>query len=945
MASEPTERASDREQPSKERPNLINSLRSFFDPSGTAPKQDRSSSPVSESHTTMKRDFESAFPNLSPTHNTKRFRSHSPVRSVALLPAETFYESHEAEQSENKSPIRALLLEEKAIPDKAARTLEHIECCRSEIRRHLQSIKCRTPNGQIDRETTKLIADELMNTIEAHDCTTAQVIGGLRSLLFSPSGILAQAQTDGADSQDPTVSPPSSHGFFSPPSDTRPSEIATLGDTSTLRVPTVSPLSSHGLFPSPSDTKLSQIATPGDATTLNRATTNLGTVYESKSTQTEPSTTNGHKDIMVAPVTHHSISDAELWKRELELFRRPEPLLDRDYKVVKAHLRGVDAQVSRAAENTVTSTQRGAANSRFDQASRSESSLRTALPSAIATTSNHKFGKCDVIDILDSSDDEVEHTPARNSHRVGGGGIVYYGNGEVEYIPSDDDEEISTQSQASANGGQLHGGDGTNDDLPDYEEYEKDDNAQFVQGHNDIKSGDRAVIDKGGHDDGDYSNHFNAQHQDVRNNKGHHDIKHQYDDYSEDASLFVAGNLASPSFDRRGRASRNRGADAYREGATGRGRSRSPELHRTERSGRNPYRENRHYNNNNVRHGSPARPCDTVPYVYGQRRYMRDEPEQPLFYGFSANAAETKAVEDALQYQDRMNAVGEIPGPKSGLRLKLDKYIRDCDLDMDGANLETHISTVLQTTSYSSVTLDEDQALHRSWLTDKHLKLYKGFPLVEDIGFLAAGNYAKPTGDCYWRALAYTLQGNPARWDLIKAEHLGYLFHVLSDQTHPRHELYAKQLNTQFFSTHGGGGGGGGGSSSEATTTGTGTGEIKFKANLWQLLHMPHAWTPGAMQQITADLYNIHLVTFTYDSARNACAEEFRYPRVTVAATARFAHAPAAGCTRTVRRHAVRHPWRNDWTREVPAPVPRNHGCDFYRLRNLMGGQQRRGAK
>jgi hypothetical protein len=103
-------------------------------------------------------------------------------------------------------------------------------------------------------------------------------------------------------------------------------------------------------------------------------------------------------------------------------------------------------------------------------------------------------------------------------------------------------------------------------------------------------------------------------------------------------------------------------------------------------------------------------------------------------------------------------------------------------------------------------------------------------------------------------ALAYSLQANPARWDLIKAEHLEYLQFVLNDKTHPRHELYAKQLNTQFFESNG----------PEASN---------FKANLWQLLHMPHAWTPGVMQQVTADLYNIHLVTFSYDADKNMCSE------------------------------------------------------------------------
>jgi hypothetical protein len=55
---------------------------------------------------------------------------------------------------------------------------------------------------------------------------------------------------------------------------------------------------------------------------------------------------------------------------------------------------------------------------------------------------------------------------------------------------------------------------------------------------------------------------------------------------------------------------------------------------------------------------------------------------------------------------------------------------------------------------------------------------------------------------------------------------------------------------------------------------------------------------------------------------------------VTVAATARFSNAPKADSKKV--KHAIQHPWRNDWTKEVPAPVPRNHGCDLFQLRKLM---------
>ncbi|GAW20732.1 hypothetical protein ANO14919_102430 [Xylariales sp. No.14919] len=243
-------------------------------------------------------------------------------------------------------------------------------------------------------------------------------------------------------------------------------------------------------------------------------------------------------------------------------------------------------------------------------------------------------------------------------------------------------------------------------------------------------------------------------------------------------------------------------------------------------------------------------------YNYAEERYIRDDPENASFYGYRAYVSSSKEAERALRYQDRFHDVGEIPGPKSSLRLKLDEYVRDAGSNV--ACLERDIERVTKATFYAGQTLDEEQAFQESWAKQVTL-LYKGFPLVEDVGFVAVSNHANPQGDCYWRSLAYTLYGKSARWNMIKADHYAYMLHVLSDKTHPRHQLYAK-LNTQFFETEGG-------------LKRSGKMNTPFKANIWQLLHLPHSWTPGVMQQITADLYNVHLVTFTYDEAKNMCSE------------------------------------------------------------------------
>ncbi|KAI1815342.1 hypothetical protein GGS20DRAFT_543979, partial [Poronia punctata] len=254
------------------------------------------------------------------------------------------------------------------------------------------------------------------------------------------------------------------------------------------------------------------------------------------------------------------------------------------------------------------------------------------------------------------------------------------------------------------------------------------------------------------------------------------------------------------------------------------------------------------------------------------------------------------------------------------------------------------------TTQYGYPTLPLDES--QQPITDT-VELYRGFPLIEDIEFAALGNHGTPSGDCYWRALSQHLQGTSERWALVKAEHLSYLYHVLRDPKHPRYELYNNSLNTKFY-----------------ISSGSNQGQGAFKANIWQLLHMPHSWTPAAMQQVSADLYNIHLITFSISDSSDSpetCEEvsvrgaynsrhvfllykdrhfqplipnehlswEFRYPRLSASDTARYRNAPKAD---NEEKTGLGHPWRNDWTGEVPPPVPRNYGCDLSRLSEMVAG-------
>ncbi|MDN8848378.1 hypothetical protein Q0M30_16180, partial [Staphylococcus aureus] len=90
-----------------------------------------------------------------------------------------------------------------------------------------------------------------------------------------------------------------------------------------------------------------------------------------------------------------------------------------------------------------------------------------------------------------------------------------------------------------------------------------------------------------------------------------------------------------------------------------------------------------------------------------------------------------------------------------------------------------------------------------------------------------------------WRSIAFSLYGTDEHWDIVKAEHLSYVYHVLKNPSHARHELYSEKLNKKFFPT--------------AAAQRNGETMAKFHANMWQVLHLAHAWTPALMQQVTAD--------------------------------------------------------------------------------------------
>ncbi|KAK7981986.1 hypothetical protein PG988_004224 [Apiospora saccharicola] len=346
-------------------------------------------------------------------------------------------------------------------------------------------------------------------------------------------------------------------------------------------------------------------------------------------------------------------------------------------------------------------------------------------------------------------------------------------------------------------------------------------------------------------------------------------------------------------------------------------------------------------------------------FVYGDIGGLGDADEsdsyeafEPVeFYGIQGATSVTRS-RSLLRYQDRQTGFGEHPSPIAGLRLNQDKYRAEIGSKHFRDPIPLATDTLRKTSWGKPTSVDDDkEAIKSKWTSTGSYQLFKGFPLVEDVEFIVHRNMPPedPDGDCYWRSVSFCLYGSDEHWDVVKAEHLGYLHYVLSQPKHPRHSLYREHLNARFFDT--------------SSVNGS-----PFKANIWQLLHLAHAWTPAVISQITADLYNICVVIFTLENGlttetnvrgvynsrhiflcfTNGChfqpmtpneydAWEFKYPRITVEATSKYINAPKA----TSAKHTWEHPWRKEFSSTVLPPVPRLHGCNIEKLRHFLGSNPR----
>lgn len=343
-------------------------------------------------------------------------------------------------------------------------------------------------------------------------------------------------------------------------------------------------------------------------------------------------------------------------------------------------------------------------------------------------------------------------------------------------------------------------------------------------------------------------------------------------------------------------------------------------------------------------------------FVYGNTGGLGDVSdgyEEALetveFYGIQGASTSATRSRTLLRYQDRHTGIGEHPSPIVGLRLNQDSY--RTEIKSKHRRDPIPLATEVLRNSWGSPAPVDDKMAISTWTTSGFYQLQRGFPLVEDVEFIIHRNMPpqEPDGDCYWRSVSFCLYGSDEHWDVVKAEHLEYLHYVLSKPQHPRYKLYHGHLNARFFDT--------------SSVSG-----VTFKANIWQLLHLAHAWTPAVISQITADLYNICVIIFTLENGvatetnvrgvynsrhiflcfTNGChfqpmtpneydAWEFRYPRITIEATAKYVNAPKA----TSAKRTWEHPWRKEFSSTVLPPVPRLHGCDIDKLRLYLGSNPR----
>lgn len=255
---------------------------------------------------------------------------------------------------------------------------------------------------------------------------------------------------------------------------------------------------------------------------------------------------------------------------------------------------------------------------------------------------------------------------------------------------------------------------------------------------------------------------------------------------------------------------------------------------------------------------TPASGRGTAPSGGALNTHPATDP--PEFY--LGSSVTTTRANRLLRFQQRSISLGQYPSPQAGIRFDLDGLRRALAGQRAPAVLPTEasVSDEFQRQAFRDETpLCFGQAVTNNWLREAG-KLYRGFPMVDRTVFFAADNYAGLQSNCFFKAVAYQVYGSRTFDARVKAEHLQYFSDILKWPAHPRHDMYTR-LNEWFYESHvsqsqGGRGGGGGGG---------GRGTIGLAANFYQLLTIPNCYTPMDMFKVTADLYNLFIVTWTLD--------------------------------------------------------------------------------
>ncbi len=210
-----------------------------------------------------------------------------------------------------------------------------------------------------------------------------------------------------------------------------------------------------------------------------------------------------------------------------------------------------------------------------------------------------------------------------------------------------------------------------------------------------------------------------------------------------------------------------------------------------------------------------------------------------------------------MQYHAITESPGKWPGPLVGLRFNLEMFRFHLGL----GNLLNDVASSSVATSALNLydqagPLDMDDL---TWWYETRRRggpsLIKGFPLVEEITFVrhtnlwdrSRGELEISDGMCYWTTTAMLIYGNPWHWLRVKAEHRAHFESVLSNPKHPKYALF-RELNEKWY---------------ETPAIGP-TSSVTVMVNLWQILSLPFLFTPAAMADVTADLYNVYIVMFCY---------------------------------------------------------------------------------